>query len=287
MNTQNEKNVLRTTRESRDPFVNLERELRIRNFSPKTIKSYLNYNKQFIIFASKSPSAVKNEDVKRYLDYLSKKGFSFSTINIAINALKFYYTQILKRRFFFDIKYAKKEKSLPVVLSKQEIDKLIAVTVNQKHKFVIQLLYSTGMRVSEVVKIRMSDIDLDRMVIRVRQGKGRKDRYTLLARSLTGVIESQKKIKGKNDYLFTARNGVGHWHVMSVQKVVKEAVNKAFLDKNISAHSLRHSFATHLLENGTDIRYIQELLGHRNLETTRIYTQVVRNFINKIKNPLD
>lgn len=291
MNTHNEKfnnfNYSRTTQKARDPFVNLERELKIRNFSPKTIKAYLYYNKQFIKFANKSSKEIKNEDIKKYLEYLADNDFSSSTINIAINALKFYYTQILKRKFFFDIKQAKKEKQLPVVLAKQEIDKMIAETKNLKHKFLIQFLYSTGMRVSEVVKIKMKDIDFDRKLILIKSGKGKKDRYTLLADSLIKILKEQLKVKNKNDYLFTSRDNNKHWHVMSVQKVVKQASLKAGINKNVSAHTLRHSFATHLLEKGTDIRYIQELLGHKNLETTQIYTQVANNILSKIKNPLD
>ena len=127
------------------------------------------------------------------------------------------------------------------------------------------------MRVSEVVKVRISDIDTDRMLVRVVQGKGRKDRYTLFANFLLSIVGMQRKLKEKNDYLFTSRDGKGHWHVMSVQKVVKEAANRVGIAKNVSAHALRHSFVTHLLENGTDIRYIQELLGHKRLETTQIY----------------
>lgn len=279
---------LRTTKDSRDPFVNLERELKIRNFSSKTVKSYLYYNKQFIKFASKSPREIKNEDIKKYLEYLIKdKKFSSSTVNLVINALKFYYKQILKRKMFFDIKQAKKEKKLPIVLSKQEIDKMIKVIKNPKHKFVIQFLYSTGMRVSEVVKVKMKDIDFDRKLILIRCGKGKKDRYTLLANSLIKILKRQSKLKKKNDYLFTSFDGKKHWHVMSVQKIIKSASELAGIRKNVSAHTLRHSFATHLLEKGIDIRYIQELLGHKNLETTQIYTKVANNILSEIQNPLD
>jgi len=283
MNTYNS----RTTQESRDPFVNLERELRIRKFSIKTVKSYLYYNKKFIEFASKSPREIKNEDIKKYLEFLVNKNFSSSSINLVINALKFYYKQILKRKFFFDIKHAKKDKRLPIVLSKQEIKKMIDAVDNPKHKFLIQFLYSTGMRVSEVVKVKISNIDFDRKLVLIKGGKGRKDRYTLLADSLVKILKEQKKVKGKNDYLFTSRDDKTHWHIMSAQKNIKQASLRAGISKNVSAHTLRHSFATHLLEQGTDIRYIQELLGHKNLETTQIYTKVAKNVLSEIDNPLD
>ena len=283
MKTQN----FRKTRISRDPFINLERELRIRGFSDKTVKSYLYYNKVFIDYANKSPKEVRNEDIKKFLEYLVNKGMATATLNLVINALKFYYIQILKRKLFYNIKYVKKNKKLPIILSKSEIKRMIAVTNNPKHKFLIQFLYATGLRVSEVVKVKMSDINLDRKLVLVNQGKGKKDRYTLLADSLIKPIKKQKELKEKNDYLFTSKDGKGHWQVMSAQKVIKAAANKARIDKNVSAHTLRHSFATHLLEEGNDIRYIQELLGHKRLETTQVYTKLANNSLKKITNPLD
>ncbi|MBU4360830.1 site-specific integrase [Patescibacteria group bacterium] len=164
---------------SQDPILKLKQEMKLRNFSPQTIKSYIYYITDILKNANKNPLQINNIDIKRYLDYLNNKGFPSSSLNIVINALKFYYTQILKRKLFFDIKRTKKSKYLPVVLSKQEIQKMIEAIDNPKHKFVIQLLYSTGLRVSEVVKIKMSDIDLDRKLILVKAGKGNKDRYTI------------------------------------------------------------------------------------------------------------
>ncbi len=283
MNTQN----FRKTRDSRNPFINLERELNIRKFSPKTVKAYLYYNKKFIDYANKKFLDVKNDDIKKFLEYMVNKGVAASTLNLIINALKFYYTQILKRKFFYDIKHVKKDKKLPVVLSKKEIQRMVDVMHNPKHKFLIQFLYATGLRISEVIKVRMSEIDLDRKLVLVNQGKGKKDRYTLLPNSLIDIIKKQKKIKDKDDYLFTGRGGQNHWNIMSVHKIIKIAANKAGIDKNVTAHSLRHSFAIHLLEQGTDIRYIQELLGHSRVETTQIYTKVAKNILSKIKNPLD
>lgn len=280
-------NQTRTTILTRDPLYNLERELRIRGFSQKTVKSYCLYNRLFLEFIKKSPKEVKNEDVKKYLEYLKNKNFAGSTLNVAINALKFYYSQILKRRFFFDIKHAKKSMYLPVVLSREEIDKMISFTSNQKHKFLISLMYAAGLRVSEAIKIKMRDIDLDRKIIRVYQGKGKKDRYTILAEKLLPILKQQMKLKQPNNYLFTGADGDGHLTMMSAEKIVKKAAHLAGIYKNVSCHTLRHSFATHLLEQGTDIRYIQELLGHKNLETTQIYTKVTSQSLKNIKSPLD
>lgn len=290
---------VKTTRVEREPMHNLERELKIRKFSRKTVQSYLYYNRKFLDFASrrtkkgfgagvkKSPREVNNLDIKRYLEHLVDRKLSGSTLNLAINALKFYYAGILKRRFFFDIKHVKKNKKLPVVLSKDEVKRMIEVTDNPKHKFLIQFLYATGLRVSEVVRMRMSNIDLDRKMVLVRQGKGGKDRYTILPDSLMGTLRNQENLKCDDDYLFTSRDGKTHWHVMSAQKVVKQAARKAGIGKNVSAHTLRHSFATHLLEQGVDIRYIQELLGHKRLETTQIYTKVTAGKLRGIESPLD
>jgi len=271
---------------SKDPIVKLKQEMILRNFSQKTTKSYLYYISNGLKYANKSPRIIKSEDIRNYLEYLAKSK-SVATLNIAYSALKFYFEKILGRKFFISIPRAKQNKKLPVVLSKNEIKRMIGVMSNPKHKFLIQFLYATGLRVSEVVKVKMSDIDLDRKLVLVNQGKGRKDRYTLLADSLVNIIRKQKKLKEKGAYLFTSRDGKSHWQVMSAQKVVKAAANKAGIDKNVSVHTLRHSFATHLLEQGTDIRYIQELLGHSRLETTQIYTKVSQKNLSEINNPLD
>ncbi len=280
-------NEKKTTTQARDPLYNLEQELKIRGFSSKTIESYCLYNRLFLAFIRKSPKEVKNEDIRKYLEYLKNKNSANSTLNVAINALKFYYTQILKRKFFFDIKHAKKSKYLPVVLSREEIDKMISATVNPKHKFLISLMYAAGLRVSEAIKIKMRDIDLQRKMLRVYQGKGQKDRYTMLAEKLLPTLKQQMELKQPDDYLFTGAGGEGHLTTMSAEKIVKKAARLAGIYKNISCHTIRHSFATHLLEQGTDIRYIQELLGHKRLETTQIYTKVTSQNLKNIKSPLD
>ncbi len=277
----------KTTTQERSPLYNLERELKIRGFSQKTVKSYGLYNRLFLEFIKKSPKEVKNEDIKTYLEFLKDGRAANSTINVAINALKFYYSQILKRRFFFDIRHAKKSNYLPVVLSREEVEIMISVTTNPKHQFLISLMYAAGLRVSETIKIKIRDFDLDRRMLRVYQGKGAKDRYTMLAEKLLPTLEQQIKLKRPDDYLFTGAGNEGHLTPMSAEKIVKKAATLAGILKNVSCHTLRHSFATHLLEQGTDIRYIQELLGHKNLETTQIYTKVSAKNLNNITSPLD
>lgn len=278
----------RTTRIERDPMYNLERELKIRGFSRKTIKAYLHYNIKFLNFARKSPKEIANEDVKRYLEYLANKQVSNATLNLAINALKFYYTQILKRRFFFDIKHPKKEKRLPVVLTKEEIRKMLEVTKNLKHKLLMEIMYASGLRVSEVVKLEIKNIDLVEGIIRVNLGKGKKDRQTILSkRAIEDLKNFLETKKDNNRYLFTGTQNKGHLSTRSAQKIVLQAAKLAGIKKNVSCHSLRHSFATHLLEKGVDIRYIQKLLGHKRLETTQIYTQVSTQKLKEIGSPLD
>src|SRR3989338_5412581 len=185
----------RTTREKRDPFYNLERELKIRGLSRKTIKAYLLYNRIFIEWVKKSPRDVGQEDVKRYLEHLVDHGSAASTVNVAINALKFYYAQILRRKFFFDIKHAKKSKYLPTVLSKDEAKRLLACIKNAKHYCIAALLYGAGLRVGEEGRIRMQDIDAGRGLLKVYQGKGKKDRYTLLPKQLLPHLDAQLQLK--------------------------------------------------------------------------------------------
>jgi len=266
-------------------FSNLAQELRIRNYSQKTAKSYIHYNQEFLRFCSKDPREVNTEDIKDYLDFLANE-WSASTVSVAFNALLFYYKIIWRRHFFVNLAHPRKEKHLPVVLSKEEVTKLINILANLKHHCIVSLLYGCGLRVSELTHVKMFDIDLDRMFLRVFQGKGKKDRITLLPKSLKIILERQSRVKRPNDYLFTNGRG-GRLTETTIEKVVSMAAKRAGIAKNVTPHTLRHSFATHLLENGTDIRYIQELLGHAKLQTTQIYTHVANNNLKNIVSPLD
>jgi site-specific recombinase XerD len=164
---------------------------------------------------------------------------------------------------------------------------MLEKTTNPKHNFLISLMYSAGLRVSETMKIKMRDFDLDRRMIVVHQGKGQKDRCTLLSEKLIPVLKKQLSLKKSSDYLFTGAGGKGHLTSESAEKIIKKAAESASITKKVSCHCLRHSFATHLLETGTNIRYIQELLGHTRLETTQIYTKVANNNLQNIKSPLE
>ncbi len=266
----------------------LKRELLIRKYSKRTIKSYLKYNTDFLNFVRKEPEEVDDEDIRRYLYYIAEtKDVSTSTLNVIINALKFFYGEIMKKKFIYEVKRPKKDRKLPVILSRDEVMKILSVTNNIKHKAILTLVYSAGLRVGEVVKLKPEDIDSSRKLIYIKGSKGRKDRYTLLSDYALKVLRKYFKEYRPSRWLFEGAKKGRHISIRTVQAIFKQACEKAGIKKNVSVHSLRHSFATHLLENGVDLRYIQELLGHRSSKTTEIYTHVSRANIARIKSPLD
>jgi len=265
-------------------------EMRIRNFSPKTIESYVYYNKELLRFASKFADEISKQDIKDFLDFLISSGKSISTVNLAINAFKFYYQTILNRKFFdfrAGIVRPKSPKKLPVVLSKEEVSAMISVVGNLKHQIMIEIMYGSGLRVGELVNLRINDIDFNRCLIYIKGGKGNKDRNTIGSVKVFAEIEQYLLEYQPLIFLFEGYEAGQKINVRSAQAVVARAAERADINKEVSAHTLRHSFATHLLEAGTDIRYIQELLGHAKLQTTQIYTHVASNDLESIKSPLD
>jgi site-specific recombinase XerD len=202
------------------------------------------------------------------------------------NALKFYYGEVLSKNFIYEVKRPKKDKKLPVVLSREEIKKILQITENIKHKAILMLMYSGGLRVGEVVRLKPEDIDANRKVIHIRASKGRKDRYTLLSDVALQILREYWKKEKLNKWLFPSWNKEKHITARTVQKIFQYACKKARIKKNVSVHSLRHFFATHLLESGIDLRYIQELLVHKSSKTTEIYTHVSTKNLSAIKNHL-
>lgn len=274
---------------SKDPMFKLGQEMRLLNFSPGTIKTYLYYNKELLRFANKFADEINRQDIKDYLDFLFSEGKSSSTVNLVINALKFYYSGVMKRKFFvsdFAIKRPKKDKKLPIVLAKEEIIEMINATNNLKHKLMIQILYSAGLRVSELASLKINDVDFNRKIVIIKSGKGKKDRITIISKTTLDNVGKYLEEYRPLVYLFESYRGGEKITVRTIQKIVSEATQRAGITKNISAHSLRHSFATHLLEQGTNLRYIQELLGHARLETTQVYTKVAVNKFNEINDLL-
>lgn len=234
-------------------------------------------------YVKKKPSEVTNDDIRDYLFHPAEKDRSASTLNIAINALKFYYGGILKRGFAYEIKRPKKDKKLPVVLSQEEVSCLLSSVSNLKHKVLLMLMYSAGLRVSEVVRLKIEDVDFQRKLIHVKGAKGRKDRYTILSEAGSGALQKYVKEYGQLKWLFPSQDRKRHLTTRTVKKIFSNICKKAGIKKSATVHSLRHSFATHLLENGVDLRYIQELLGHKSSKTTEIYTHVATKDLGELK----
>lgn len=262
-----------------------ENMMRLKGFAKSTQKNYLFHVEKYFTFLSKTSLKPMVSSGKEYLLYLVNKKYDYSSVRIGYSALIFLYRYVMKFKVSeFDLPLCKKKKVLPKVLSKEEIRKLIDNISNEKHKLIFCLLYSSGLRLSELVNLRRDDILTDRNLILIRGGKGNKDRYTLLSDKIKLIIfDYLCRNNFKTNYLIEGRKG--KYSKKSVQLVVEKA-GKTFY-KKVTPHMLRHSFATHLLEDGIDIRYIQKLLGHSKLETTQIYTYVSKNKLADIRNPFD
>jgi site-specific recombinase XerD len=266
----------------------LESELRSRKYSPQTIRAYEHYNKELCRRTQKRPVDITPEDLRNYLAYLDKTlNLSASSMNVAISAIKFFYRHVLKRDILRNQHRPRHDKKLPGVLAESEVTDLLASEKNPKHRLLLMLAYSSGLRVSEVVALKREHIDIKRRTILIRAGKGRKDRYTLLSDRAADFLVRYCALYEIDGWLFPGMTGGRHLSVRSAQNIFAKALGKARIDKSASIHSLRHSFATHLLESGTDIRYIQELLGHSTLRTTQRYTHVARRAVLRIRSPLD
>lgn len=263
----------------------LIRELKIRNYSPKTIKGYSAYLKNYFLYKKNDLTNIDQENIKNFLENLDKKGKSPQSRNLHLNAIKFYYQNVCNYKYFIKIPFAKKNQKLPVVLSKQEVDLILKNTKNNKHKLMLSLAYGAGLRVSEVVNLKNSDIDFDRNLINIKKSKGNKDRITILPKKIINELKYIMLSTTNNSYVFESERG-GKLSCRTAQKIFEKSLKMSNIKKNATFHTLRHSFATHLLENGVDIRYVQELLGHKNIWTTQIYTHVSNMSLKNIKSPL-
>ncbi|GBE16592.1 tyrosine recombinase XerD [bacterium BMS3Abin15] len=264
----------------------IEDELKLRNYSQKTIKSYLLCLADYFEFIK---TVKKNPDLPLIKEYLLKKqarGQSSQTINLYLNAIKYFYREIFKSNVPIDIKFAKTASKLPVVLSRNEIRKISDSIKNAKHKLIIILSYGAGLRVSEVINLKIKDINLDELTIHIKNAKGSKDRITVFPEKIKNNIINLTATRSGNDYLFASERG-NKLTERTAQLVFEKVLKKAKIGKDATFHSLRHSFATHLLENGVDVRYVQELLGHQNIRTTQLYTKVTNPNLKNIKSPLD
>ena len=273
-------------------YETIRRELRLRNYSHKTIKSYLSCLRSFVeYFKPKHPRRITEEEIRKYLLYLiEEKKLAAGTVNQVFNALRFLYVELYNAPFVIGkLPRPMKEQKLPDVLNEEEVVRIFKAVPNLKHRTMLMLAYASGLRVSEVVNLKIEDFDVERGMIHIRGAKGKKDRYTLLPASLREILHRYWKEYnlGTSGWFFGGAKPNYHLAVRSIQHVFERAVQQAGITKLVSMHSLRHSFATHPLEHGTDLRYIQELLGHKNSKTTEIYTHVSKQHIGNIKSPLD
>jgi len=263
----------------------LSRELQQRNYSLRTVEIYSNCLRSFLKWLEYDVSKINREKVIDFILYLESQGRAPKTINLYKEVIKFFCSQILKLAISFDIKLSKQPRKLPVILSRQEIQKILDSVVNIKHKTLLALAYGAGLRVSEVVRLAVGDVNVDKKMLHIKSAKGQKDRITILPEKLFGEIKILMEGKKYEDPLFHSEQG-GALHSRTAQHIFQNALIRSGVQKKATFHSLRHSFATHLLENGTDIRYIQKLLGHSSIKTTQIYTQVSTHNLQSIQSPL-
>ncbi len=266
-----------------------KQKLAIRNYSKRTIQSYLSAINHFANWLiQEKVTTVDDRIVEKYLFELKEnKKRSISAMKQSIAAIKFVFSDVLDQKIpsCLNIRFRKEEK-IPVVLSENEVTAILNSVENIKHKSILMTIYSAGIRLNELICLQVKDIDFDRNLIIVKQGKGRKDRQSVLSKSLKRILFMYLDKYRPSQYLFEGQGG-GKYSASSVQVLMKKAVKKTGIKKHATVHTLRHSFATHLLENGTDIRFIQELLGHKRLETTQIYTHISKVAFERIKSPLD
>ena len=264
----------------------IETEIKLRGFSKTTAKMYLLYNRQFFEWLEKDPNEVEENTLKLFLSEKLEEGLSAKSLGLIKAALLFYFNELQGNKF--EIKTPKVKKSTPVVLSKEELRRLFSVILNPQHKLILELFYASGLRLSEAIYLQVKDIDFKENVLWIRDGKGGKDRMSIFSGDLGERLQRHCEGCGKNKDSFVFVNKYGDpFNPRSIQRILEKAKIEAQIDKDVHIHTLRHSFATHLLEDGVDIRKIQELLGHADLSTTQIYTKVSNEELKKVKSPLD
>ncbi|HEY0419353.1 MAG TPA: tyrosine-type recombinase/integrase [Acetobacteraceae bacterium] len=263
-------------------------DMTVRNLSPATQRSYVHAVTKFSRFFGRSPDRLDLEDVRTFQVHLVAGGMSWPALNQTVCALRFFYGVTLGQANLPErIPHAREPRRLPVVLGADEVVRFLEAVAGLKHRAALTTAYAAGLRVSEVVSLKVANIDSSRMVIRIEQGKGAKDRYVMLSPQLLGILRSYWQLTRPVHWLFPGRDADHPRHPTALHGACRSAQAAAGLDKRVTVHTLRHSFATHLLESGTDIRIIQALLGHNNLQTTARYTQVATSTIGRTPSPLD
>src|SRR5712691_2701235 len=263
-------------------------DMTIRKLAPKTQHDYLQRVKNFAAYLGRSPDTASSEDVRRYQLHLTASGVGVPTVNQTVSTLRFFFKITLGRPDLVErTAFVREPRKLPVVLSPEEVARLLDAAPGLKYKAALSVAYGAGLRVSEVVALKVSDIDSKRMVIRIEQGKGHKDRYVMLAPHLLELLRAWYKAARPQGWLFPGMNPVNPMTTRQLRRACHAAAHMADIGKQVSPHTLRHSFATHLLEQNTDVRVIQVLLGHAKLDTTALYTRVATKTISEVMSPLD
>jgi site-specific recombinase XerD len=263
-------------------------DMTIRKFAPKTQHDYVQRVKNFTAFLGRSPDTASFEDVRRYQLHLAERGVGVPTRNQTVATLRFFFRVTLRRHDIVEhTTFIHEPRKLPVVLSPEEVARLLDAAPGLKYKAALSVAYGAGLRAAEVVSLKVSDIDSKRMVIRVEQGKGRKDRYVMLSPYLLDLLRAWYKAARPQGWLFPGRDRVQPITTRQLNRACHAAAHMAEINKRVSLHTLRHSFATHLLEQNIDVRVIQVLLGHVKLDTTALYTRVATKTISEVMSPLE
>ena len=264
-------------------------DLQLSGAKPRTQKNYLREVDNLVKYFNRSPEELGEAELKQYMIYLMQdRKLPEGTFRFYVAALKFLYRTTLKRQWVIEkIQHPKREKKLPVVLDLSEVESLFEVTKNLKHKAILMLTYSSGLRVSETACLKITDIDSKRMTVRIRQGKGGKDRYSILSETALELLRQYWRSYRPTEWLFSGAQGNGHISMSSIQQLFQKAKKRAGITKPASVHTLRHSFATHLIEAGTSLHHVQLLLGHRSPTTTTVYLHVSQLNLSRVTSPLD
>lgn len=269
----------------------VERECNRRRLSPRTTKTYLFCINRFLKYCDKKGKGIQHvskKDVRLFLEKHAERGLSGSSLNTYHMAIKFLFEQVLDKKMWIDIKYSKVRKKIPTFLTKKEVEKLIESISNHKHKIMIAFMYSAGLRVSELINLRVRDLELRRRFGYVKNGKGGKDRIFVVSERLVAIIQqiiTNNRLE-EEDYLFSSMRNK-KYNTATIRKIIKSSVKKSRIKKNVHPHTLRHSFTTHLIDNGHSISEVQAILGHKSPETTLTYLHTASSKLINIKSPLD
>jgi len=263
-------------------------DMTIRKLAPKTQQGYIRTIKDFAVFLGRSPDTASFEDIRRFQLHLAQSGAQAPIVNHTVSALRFFFRVTLKRHDIVEhTTFVRQPRKLPVVLSPEQVARLLNAASGLKYKAALSVAYGAGLRAAEVVSLKVCDIDSKRMIIRVEQGKGRKDRNVMLSPSLLELLRTWWRTARPQGWLFPGRNQVQPMTTRQLNRACHAAAEAAGIERNVSLHTLRHSFATHLLEQNIDIRVIQVLLGHAKLDSTALYTRVATKTIQQVMSPLE